>query len=68
LPGGDELLGMATALLHLGTRTVGIVAPLPDEPARVLMRSSTRTWPRRADRHGTATVDPIGPHTRKSLR
>jgi hypothetical protein len=35
---GEELLGMATALLHLGTRAVvGSVAPLPDEAARVLM-------------------------------
>jgi CHAT domain-containing protein len=36
---GEELLGMATALLHLGTRAVvGSVAPLPDEAALVLMR------------------------------
>jgi CHAT domain-containing protein len=36
---GEDLLGMASALLHLGSRAVvGSIAPLPDEAARVLMR------------------------------
>ena len=35
---GDELLGIATALLHLGARTViGSLVPLPDSTARVVM-------------------------------
>jgi CHAT domain-containing protein len=40
---GDELLSMALALLHLGSRTVlGSVAPLPDRAARPLMRELHR--------------------------
>jgi hypothetical protein len=36
---GDDLLSMAIVLLHLGSRAViGSVAPLPDRPARQLMR------------------------------
>jgi CHAT domain-containing protein len=36
---GDDLLGMASALLHLGTATViGSLVRLPDEAARPLMR------------------------------
>ena len=35
---GDELLGMATALLHLGARAViGSLTPLPDVTARAVM-------------------------------
>jgi CHAT domain-containing protein len=49
---GEELLGMATALLHLGSRAVvGSIAPLPDEAALVLMR---RMHDRLAAGHGAA--------------
>ena len=58
---GEELLSMALALLHLGSRTVlGSVAPLPDRAARPIMRELHRQMaggqPPAAALHRTQTV------------
>jgi CHAT domain-containing protein len=40
---GDELMGLASALLSLGTSTlVGSVIPVPDDTTRALMREFYR--------------------------